>query len=116
MEKVPQSVATLQVSQQSLRDLPPRAEYRAQNGQATAVLKIEKDTIIVYAICDSLQRMCEYYELKATRAEEAYNNLQLQVEEENQKRVNPFKIAIISFLVGMFTTLLTWIIIKLRLR
>lgn len=116
MVPVPQSVAKLQVTTQSLRELPPLAEYRTKSGQATAVVKVQNDTVVVYAICDSLQRMCEYYEMKATSAEEAYNNLQLQVQQENEKKVNPVKIALISFWIGFIACLVLLIIIKLRLR
>lgn len=116
MEKIPQSVAKLQVTQQNLRELPSKAEYRVKSGQATAVVKIQNDTVVVYAICDSLQRMCEYYERKATSAEEAYNNLQLQVQQENENKINPAKIALISFWIGFIACLVLLIILKLRLR
>lgn len=100
----------------SLRKLPEQAEYRAKSGQANAVVKFKRDTVIVYAICDSLQRQCEYYEQLAATYKEKYDNLQCQVQEEDEKRLNPVKTAVISFLAGVVIGVLLTIIVKLKIK
>lgn len=96
----------------SLRKLPDNAEYRAKSGRANAVVKFKRDTVIVYAICDSLQRQCEYYEKVAATYKEAYNNLQNLVREEKEQRVNPVRIALVSLLAGIVVGVLSTIIVK----
>lgn len=100
----------------SLRKLPEKAEYRAKNGQANAVVQFNRDTVIVYAICDSLQRQCEYYESVAANYKEGYEALQNILQEEKEQRVNPVRIAFISFLVGVVIGVLLTIILKLKFK
>ena len=113
---VPQSQVKLEIPIDSLRKLPQKAEYRAKNGQANAVVQYKRDTIIVYAICDSLKRQCEYYENVAATYKEAYEDLQNIVREEKEQRSNPVKIALISFLVGVVIGILLTIIVKLKFK
>ena len=113
---VPQSQVKLEIPIDSLRKLPQKAEYRAKNGQANAVVQYKRDTIIVYAICDSLERQCEYYENIAATYKEAYEDLQNIVQEEKEQRSNPIKIALISFLVGVVIGILLTIIVKLKFK
>ena len=113
---VPQSLVKMEIPIDSLRKLPYKAEYRAKNGQANAVVQYKRDTIIVYAICDSLKRQCEYYETMATTYKEAYEGLQSIVQEEREQRSNPVKTALISFLVGVVIGILITIIVKLKFK
>lgn len=113
---VPQSLVKMEIPIDSLRKLPHKAEYRAKNGQANAVVQYKRDTIIVYAICDSLKRQCEYYETMATTYKEAYEGLQSLVQEEREQRSNPVKTALISFLVGVVIGILLTIIVKLKFK
>lgn len=113
---VPQSQVKLEIPIDSLRKLPQKAEYRAKSGQANAVVQYRQDTIVVYAICDSLKRQCEYYENVAATYKEAYGNLQNLVQEEKEQRSNPLKTALISFLVGVVIGILLTIIVKLKFR
>ena len=113
---VPQSQVKLEIPIDSLRKLPQKAEYRAKNGQANAVVQYKLDTIIVYAICDSLKRQCEYYENVAATYKEAYEDLQNIVREDKEQRSNPVKIALISFLVGVVIGILLTIIVKLKFK
>ena len=113
---VPQSQVKLEIPIDSLRKLPQKAEYRAKSGQANAVVQYKRDTIIVYAICDSLKRQCEYYENVAAIYKEAYEDLQNIVQEEKEQRSNPIKIALISFLVGVVIGILLTIIVKLKFK
>lgn len=113
---VPQSQVILEIPIDSLRKLPQKAEYRAKNGQANAVVQHKRGAIIVYAICDSLKRQCEYYENVVATYKEAYEDLQNIVQEEKEQRSNPIKIALISFLVGVVIGILLTIIVKLKFR
>lgn len=110
------SEAKLAIPIDSLRKLPAKAEYRAKSGQASAVVRFERDTVVVYATCDSLQRLCEYYERSAATYKEAYENEQRLNREEDEKRSNPIKTALISFLVGVVIGILLTIIVKLKLK
>ena len=98
----------------SLRKLPEKAEYRAKSGQANAVVKFNGDTVIVYAICDSLQRQCEYYESLAANYKEAYKRAKNILREEKEQRENPVRIAFISLLAGIVVGVLSTIIVKLK--
>ena len=113
---VPQSQVTLEIPIDSLRRLPQKAEYRTKSGQANAVVQYRQDTIVVYAICDSLKLQCEYYENVAATYKEAYEDLQNIVQEEKEQRSNPIKIALISFLVGVVIGILLTIIVKLKFK
>lgn len=46
----------------AVRRLPKGAEFREHSGQASAAVQFDGDTVYVFATCDSLQRMCSYYE------------------------------------------------------
>ena len=113
---VPQSQVILEIPIDSLRKLPQKAEYRAKNGQANAVVQYKRDTIIVYAICDSLKRQCEYYENVAATYKEAYEDLQNILQEEKEQRMNPVRIAFISLLAGIVVGVLLTIIVKLKFK
>ena len=103
---VPQSQVILEIPIDSLRKLPQKAEYRAKNGQANAVVQYKRDTIIVYAICDSLKRQCEYYENVAATYKEAYEDLQNIVQEEKEQYSNPIRIMLLAFLAGVIMGIL----------
>ncbi|MBQ6800217.1 MAG: hypothetical protein IJP08_03815 [Bacteroidaceae bacterium] len=113
---VPQSEVKIEIPIDSLRKLPEKAEYRAKSGQANAVVKFKRDTVIVYAICDSLQRQCEYYESVAANYKEAYESLHNILQEEKEQRMNPVRIAFISLLAGIVVGVLLTIIVKLKIK
>lgn len=62
--EVPRETVTLTLSADSLLELPDGALYRAQHGRASVEVTKgrEAGTIVVYASCDSLQRLVEAYE------------------------------------------------------
>lgn len=55
---------TLTIETDSLKALPEGASYRAQSGRASVEVKKGRTagTLVVYASCDSLQRLVEEYE------------------------------------------------------
>lgn len=110
------SQAKLEIPIDSLRKLPPRAEYRAESGQANAVVKIRHDTIVVYAICDSLLRMCEYYESEAATYKEAYEKSNSLLDESIEQNKKIFQSVVTAFVIGFVSCLILIIIIKLRKR
>lgn len=59
---VPQSQVVLRLPIDAVRSLPHGAEFRDKSGQASASVQFDQDTVYVFATCDSLQRMCSYYE------------------------------------------------------
>ena len=111
---VPQSQVVLEIPIDSLRKLPIQAEYHAKSGQANAVVRYKRDTILVYAICDSIKRQCEYYEAVASTYKEAYDNLQVLFEEAKETCSNSIRMVFLSFLVGIVIGILLTIIIKLK--
>ena len=63
-EPVPREQAVLRIAADSLWRLPERAVYTESSGRATATLSRHGDTIVVYADCDSLQRLVEWYSVE----------------------------------------------------
>ena len=116
MQPVPMSEVKLTIPTDSLIALPTAAEYRAKSGQATATVKRDGDTIVVYATCDSLQRMCEFYERNAAIYQEKYDVLEDLVAEEREQRYNPVKTFFVGLAIGVVLGFLIIIIIKLKLK
>lgn len=100
----------------SLLKLPEKAEYRAKSAQATASVRIRNDTVVVYAICDSLQIACDYYERQYSVYKENYDKLLDQHSEECKKHSNPIRTVFVSFIVGVIVGVLLTIIVKLKIR
>lgn len=80
LEPVPQSQVQLTLQTDSVAVLPDGAQFRAKSGRASvSVTKGTKPgTIVVYASCDSLQRLVETYERKA-------NAYKQQLDEQKQE-------------------------------
>lgn len=112
---VPQSQVTLEIPIDSLLKLPKNAEYRAKNGQASAQVRFNKDTVYVYATCDSLQRLCKYYEKQTALYKRAYERALNTVQTVEEKHSNPIRTVLISFIVGVIIGILITIIIKLKM-
>lgn len=114
MAGIPKSELTLKIPTSYLHSLPPTASFHGKNGQANVDVKTEGDTLIVYASCDSLQQMCEFYESELTRIRnETLNNLET-VQTEIKRRFNPVKIGLIAFIVGVASGVVLTIVIKKR--
>lgn len=113
---MPTEQAVLKIPSDSLRKLPEGAEYHAQSGRAGATVKTKGDTLIIYATCDSLQRLVEYYERRAEKAEADYGHLQHNVQTEEKRRANPVKIAFVCFGAGMAAGIITVTTIQKRRR
>lgn len=104
---IPQSEVRLSIPMDSLRKLPKSAEFRGKKGQANVIVRKGGDTIYVYAICDSLQRRCDYYERRATLYKAAYDELVGLLEKEKERRTNPVRTALVSLLAGIIIGVLS---------
>lgn len=71
------------IAADSLWRLPEGAVYTTSSGRATATLSRRGDTIVVYAGCDSLQRLVELYsaELSKTYARHLSDSVSARMEE-----------------------------------
>ena len=91
----------------SLLKLPPQAKYTAKSGRANVEVSRDKDVITVYASCDSLQMLVEYYESTSSMWRERYEEVAGLYEEEVKQRSNPVRTFFYGFGVGAATGVLT---------
>lgn len=112
MTEVPKETVTLTLKTDSLRKLPEGATYHAKNGRAGVEVGRGKEpgTIVVYATCDSLQRLVEYYERKARDNAIAYQSLSDSVRMEKERRSCGWKNLLIAFIAGAATGIITTVI------
>lgn len=101
METVPMEEVRLEIPMAALNSLPEGAEYRSENGRASATVQTRGDTIVVLATCDSLQRLCERYERDAQTYRTALESRENEVRTETERRSNPWKALFVAFAVGM---------------
>nr|DAF62172.1 MAG TPA: hypothetical protein [Myoviridae sp. ctt8G1] len=80
------SEVRLTLSTDSLLDLPAGASYHARNGRANLDVRrgTEPGTIVVYASCDSLQRLVEHYGRLARKYKETFDRQSEEVKEEKK--------------------------------
>lgn len=87
---VPQSQVVLRLPIDAVRSLPHGAEFRDKSGQASASVQFDQDTVYVFATCDSLQRMCSYYErtsvVQGGGISQSLAALTEEVEEEKEEK------------------------------
>lgn len=94
--------------------LPPQASYSGKNGRASVSVGRKGDTVTVYASCDSLQFLVEYYERTSSVWKERYEEMAGLYEAEVKQRSNPVKTFFYGFGVGILLSVLTTIIIILK--
>lgn len=114
METVPKSEVRLVIPADSLLQLPPQAQYSGKNGRANVAVKRDRDIITVYASCDSLQVLVEYYERTSSLWKERYKEMAGLYEAEIKQHSNPVKTFFYGFGAGILLGLLTLIIIILK--
>ena len=108
---MPKSEVRLEIPADSLLRLPPQAQYSGKNGQASVSVSRDRDVITVYASCDSLQVLVEYYERTSSAWQERYEEMAGLYEEEIRQRSNPVKTFFYGFGGGIALSVLTTIII-----
>lgn len=94
--------------------LPPLATYSGKSGQASVSVSRDKDVITVYASCDSLQVLVEYYESTSSMWQERYEEMAGLYEAEVKQRSDPTRIFFYGFGAGILLSVLTIIIILKR--
>lgn len=115
-ETVPKSEVKLEIQADSLMNLPPMASYSGKSGQANVSVSRNKDVITVYASCDSLQILVEYYEKKSASYQKAYEGMASLYETEVKQRSNPVKTFFCGFGIGILLSILTAITIYINLK
>lgn len=113
-ETVPKSEVRLAIPADSLLKLPPLAQYSGRSGQASVSVSRDKDVITVYASCDSLQVLVEYYERTSSLWQERYEEMAGLYEEEVKQRSNPVKTFFYGFGCGILTGIIITIFIQKR--
>ena len=113
-ETVPKSEVSLRIPADSLLRLPPLASYSGKSGQASVSVSRDRDVITVYASCDSLQLLVEYYERTSSVWQERYEEMAGLYEEEIKQRSNPVKIFFYGFGAGILIGILITIFIQKR--
>lgn len=111
---MPKSEVRLAIPADSLLKLPPLAQYSGKSGQANVAVSRDRDMITVYASCDSLQLLVEYYERTSSLWQERYEEMAGLYEEEIKQRSNPVKTFFHGFGTGILTGILATIIIILK--
>ena len=108
---MPKSEVRLAIPADSLLKLPPQAKYSSKSGQANVEVSRDKDVITVYASCDSLQVLAEYYESTSSMWRERYEEMAGLYEEEVKQRPNPVRTFFYGFGTGAATGILTTLLI-----
>lgn len=116
MEPVPKSEVSLTLNADSLRELPAGASYHAKSGRANVDVRkgTEPGTIIVYASCDSLQRLVNYYERLSAGYKATIDRQAEETEEEAEERKPPN--AWWKILTALAAGLLAGIVITIKIK
>ena len=104
----------LAIPADSLLKLPPKAQYSGRSGQASVSVGRKGDTVTVYASCDSLQLLVEYYERTSSVWKERYEEMAGLYEAEVKQRSNPVKTFFYGFGGGILTGIIITIFIQKR--
>lgn len=75
MEAVPESVASMELTEESLHNLPEGAEYSTSSGRSSLTVRRISGGITVTSRCDSIARLCRYYEERLDRSETEIDSL-----------------------------------------
>ena len=75
MEAIPESVASMELTEESLRNLPEGAGYSTSSGRSSLTVRRTSDGIAVTSRCDSIARLCRYYEERLDRNETEIDSL-----------------------------------------
>lgn len=113
-ETVPREESLLEIAIADLGRLPENAEYRSENGRASASVRNRDGTIVVRATCDSLLRLCEYYELQASRHKRALERRENEDRMEKERRSNPVRMPLIAYIAGVATGIVLTILSYMR--
>lgn len=101
----------MQIATENLRSLPPGASFTAKEGRANIDIRREGDSIVITAVCDSLQREVEklYAELDRTRIRSDTEVV------ETKKSVSPVRIFSYGCLAGFLFTIILLLLFKQKI-
>jgi hypothetical protein len=102
----------VQIPVKDIPNLPTGASYSDKSGQASVKVRVENDTVYVDAVCDSLLRQVETYEMELNRMRNEVET-RLKIEETNNVQT-AFKWCLIGVLAGSVITVIIYSIIKKR--
>lgn len=105
---VPESKANLSIPVSIIEELPMGATYSEKSGQASVKVVVKNDTIYIDAVCDSLFRQVERYEMELSRV---YSEKETEFEIKEKNTVFPvLKWLLIGVFLGSIITLIFTII------
>ncbi len=110
------SEARIAIPADSLRSLPPGAEYRSVSGQASAVVRTSGDTVYVYAVCDSLQRLVERYERESSVARTASEDRSERAVTAEERRTDTRRKTLTALIAGVAAGIAMTIVVKTKIR
>jgi hypothetical protein len=108
---IPAERATISTTVDEIRNLSGQAVITDRQGRASVTVRYLRDTVVIEAVCDSLERQITSYELR----EKSYLNTieesekQIKTIEEKQQKngiLTAFEWCIMSFTAGAAITLL----------
>lgn len=97
--RIPESRASLSIPVGTLKELPTGAAFVQKGGQATAEIRFLRDTLFVYATCDSLQAQVYQYE---EETEQLHARLENNQTKKSQNSHIGFWIFGVLFLISFF--------------
>lgn len=86
---LPGGQARLALPVDSLKQLPAGAVYLRHTGRATLAARYQRDTLYLYATCDSLQTLVYGYEEEIRRLRTERADEENQSREETEKKASP---------------------------
>jgi hypothetical protein len=109
-ESVPLSRASLRIPVSAIAQLSVGSGYFQTVGRASLGVTVQNDTVYVDAVCDSLQRRIEYYEMSMQQMR-TETEKRLKIEKRNGVQT-AFKWCLIGVLTGFGLTISVTKIIK----
>lgn len=107
-QTIPRDTVQKVLSLTSLHKLPEGALYSKRQGRAEVKISRKDSLIYVYASCDSLAQMVDYYERMAQRANDRYHAYREQFDTRlEEMKIPPWKPFLWGFILGIAGTLFT---------
>jgi hypothetical protein len=109
-EAVKADTATAAVAISAIENLPEGAKFVEKSGRASVILKRINDTVIITAVCDSLQRLIYSYELEIEnyKGKTERKNIEITTAETTYKKktYNPFLVFFLGVAAGGLVVLI----------
>lgn len=109
---IPKSEVKMTIPMDSLRKMPSGSTYTKKSGRANvSVSPGSSGNIIVYASCDSLQQLVEWYEQELVRIRSQTTDENDTVQTVKERRSNPVEIVFI-FIAGVLSGIVITFLIR----